>query len=388
MRMKAAKAFVDYYAANNISPVSQDISDFERHLQRRSSLLRVLGVPPSYARGRRVIEFGPGSGHNAVHMARLEPAEYVLVDGNTVGLEQVRANLAAHAPACRPRIEHSLIEEFPCGPVFDLVLCEGVIPFQNDPAAITRKVAACAAPGGVVVITTVDSVSCLADLLRKIYGQAVLYENRAPLDEQAQLLLPVFKPHLDCLPAMSRLHKDWILDTVLQPFVGHLYSMAQALDTLADGFTFHGSSPAFMTTDWRWYKSLHGAGRDFNARARQSYLENAHNLLDHRFTWPARSAADNALLLEHGDMIYKLCMEHQFQVSPKVLLEVAEHVEVIAGHIADFAAQTTKALRDFSAGVSSMDRGGKPADLGEFCSFWGRGQQYMAFLRNDPGVGL
>mgnify|MGYP006176012067 CR=1 FL=1 len=49
--------------------------------RRRDSLYRVLGLPPSFVRGRSVIEFGPGSGHNALFTASLAPARYVLVDG-------------------------------------------------------------------------------------------------------------------------------------------------------------------------------------------------------------------------------------------------------------------------------------------------------------------
>ena len=385
--MPDAKAFVDYYAANKISPVSQDISDFDRHMQRRSSLLRQLGVPPSFVRGRSIIEFGPGSGHNAVHLARLGPAAYVLVDDNPTGLELLRANLAEHAPACSPRIEQSRIEEFVSDKQFDLVLCEGVIPTQNDPAAIARQVASFVAPAGLLVITTVDSVSCLGDLLRRIYGQAVLTGNNEPVSDQAERLLPVFRPHLETLPAMSRLYKDWILDTILQPFVGHLYSMGSAMDTLADDFVFHGSSPAFMT-DWRWYKELFGPARAFGARARDGYLENVHNLLDHRFVSPPQRPENNAALLAHGDAIYKLCSTCQFAITRQVLQETAEHVEAVAALVAGFAGQTSKALRDYAAGARAMAKGNPPGDWGDFRAFWGRGQQYVSFIRNDPSIGL
>jgi SAM-dependent methyltransferase len=385
--MPDAKAFVDYYAANNISPVSQDISDIDRHLQRRSSLLRQLGVPPAFIRGRSIIEFGPGGGHNAVHLARLGPAAYVLVDGNPTGLELLRANLAEHAPACAPRIELALIENFASEERFDLVLCEGVIPLQNDPAAMARQVASFVVPGGVLVITAVDSVSCLADLLRKIYGQAILTGSRESLADQAERLIPVFKQHLETLPAMSRPHKDWILDTILQPFVGQLFSLASAMDALADDFVFYGSSPVYMT-DWRWYKSLFGPARAFGQRAREGYLENVHNLLDHRFVWPPRNPEDNAALLAHGDAIYALCRTRQFAITPQTLDEVAGHVEAIADLVAGFAGQTAQALRDYAVGARGMAKGNPPGDLGAFRSLWGRGQQYVSFLRNDPDRGL
>ncbi|KHK00292.1 class I SAM-dependent methyltransferase [Desulfovibrio sp. TomC] len=385
--MPVARAFIDYYAANKISPVSQDISDIAKHMQRRSSLLRLLGIPPSYVRGKSVIEFGPGGGHNAVHLARLGPTTYVLVDGNPTGLEQVRVNLARHAPACCPRIVESLIEAFASSETFDFVLCEGVIPLQNDPAAMTRKVAAHTTPGGVFVMTAADSISYLADLLRRIYGQALLAGSSESLASQVEMLLPVFKPHLDTLPAMSRPYPDWILDNILQPFVGKLYSLAEAIDALADSFTFHGSSPDFMT-DWRWYKSLFGEARDFNARARDCYASNLHNLLDHRYVWEPRNPGDNAVLKKHCDAIFALCLAHQSALHPPILLDVAKHVEAIAAFTANFSPQTATALRDYAGGIRSMAAGTAPEQLDEFCALFGRGQQYVSFLRNEPDIGL
>ena len=83
-------AFVTFYLANQISPVSQDISDLEKHFQRRDSLFRSLGIPPSFVKGSSVIEFGPGSGHNAVFTASLSPGTYFLVDGNELGLKETK----------------------------------------------------------------------------------------------------------------------------------------------------------------------------------------------------------------------------------------------------------------------------------------------------------
>jgi hypothetical protein len=34
------KPYVDFYSKNNISPIHQDISDIEKHLQRRELLYR------------------------------------------------------------------------------------------------------------------------------------------------------------------------------------------------------------------------------------------------------------------------------------------------------------------------------------------------------------
>lgn len=385
--MPVAKAFVEYYSTNKISPVSQDISDMAKHMQRRSSLLRLLGVPPAYVRGLTILECGPGGGHNAVHLARLSPSRYVLVDANETGLEQVRLNLATYAPACTPEIVRSLFEDFSIQEAFDLVLCEGVIPLQNDPAAITRKVAGFTKPGGVFIMTAADSISYLSDLLRRLYGQCITAGSKEPVAEQARQLLPVFKPHLDTLAGMSRPHEDWILDNVLQPFVGKLFSIAEAVDALEEGFAFHGSSPDFVT-DWRWYKSLVGDARDFNARARENYRANRHNLLDYRFDWAPRQPADNDRLHALCDAVYALCLAYQASRAPGILLTVAENVTAVAACVADHAPSSAEALRDYARGARAMAAGAPPEQFDAFCAFFGRGQQAVSFLRNAPDMGL
>jgi len=91
--MNQDQAFLTFYQEHNISPVSQDISDTKKHFYRRDSLFRLLGIPPLLVNGLSVIEFGPGSGHNAVFTASLSPSKYVLVDGNTLGLTQTKEKL-------------------------------------------------------------------------------------------------------------------------------------------------------------------------------------------------------------------------------------------------------------------------------------------------------
>jgi hypothetical protein len=41
-------SFVDFYTKYNISPVSQDINDFEIHFQRINSLFASLGISWSF----------------------------------------------------------------------------------------------------------------------------------------------------------------------------------------------------------------------------------------------------------------------------------------------------------------------------------------------------
>jgi hypothetical protein len=66
--MKNNTSFVDFYNKHDISPVSQDISDLEKHFQKRDSLLLSLGIPALLIKGSSVIEFRAGSGQNSTYI--------------------------------------------------------------------------------------------------------------------------------------------------------------------------------------------------------------------------------------------------------------------------------------------------------------------------------
>ena len=85
------KAFVDYYNKHNVIPVQQDLDDFGYFLFRREYLYRTLGAPLRSLAGRRVIEFGPGGGYNAVAASHYRPDRYVFVDASKASLAQLAA---------------------------------------------------------------------------------------------------------------------------------------------------------------------------------------------------------------------------------------------------------------------------------------------------------
>ena len=53
-----------------------------------------MGIVPAFVENRSVLEFGPGSGHNAIYTASLSPGTYELVEGNPKGVTDTRERLA------------------------------------------------------------------------------------------------------------------------------------------------------------------------------------------------------------------------------------------------------------------------------------------------------
>jgi SAM-dependent methyltransferase len=375
------RPYVDFYRDEEISPAAQDISDIDLHFGRREALYRHLGIPPGLVRGKSVIEFGIGSGHNALFTSSLGPSRYVLVDANPTGIEQARTLLESYDfGLLRHEIVESLAEDFETDERFDIVICEGIIPWQRDPAAMLRTIAQVAAPGGLVVTTCVDSVGYFAESLRRLIATMVVKPNWT-VQENVDFLVPIFEPHLRTIKGMSRSPENWVLDPLLLPEYGPPFSISEAVQALHPTYEVLGASPNFLS-DWRWYKNIHGNQAGYNEIAIRSFHENLHNHIDYRFQFAPREEAENLELLAHCRAVIDL--ERTFrEIRDPILVEQIIEVCLTIGHIIrKFSDPTADSLDDFlkvlNAGVKE---GISPPNFGRFSPWFGRGEQYLSFVR-------
>jgi SAM-dependent methyltransferase len=331
-----------------------------------------MGIAPALAEGKSILEFGPGSGHNALYTASLGPRRYLAVDANPTGLAELRAVFAAHPWLTPPELVESYIEDFETAERFDIVICEGVIPMQNDPAAFARRVASFVRPGGVFLMTTIDGVSILADQMRR------LLNFRLPrdwsIDERVAALQIELAPHVAALPGMSRPLVDYIHDNTLQPFVGPLFSLADAVGALADDFDFYGSSPQFVL-DWRWYKTLTGDDRRFNERTIDAYYRNLANVVDCRVELPPHSRADGEALMERCNAFYHALQDAQ-SLEPRAYDAAVDALRDVALDLMTLSPRAGASVAEF---IAYLD--GDVQTLTECTSFWGRGQHNLSFIR-------
>jgi len=80
-----------YYGNHEIIPDHQSLpeTNFLRHRFQRETLYRNLGVHFGSIAGKRVVEFGPGTGDNAMALASVVPSQLVLVDGNPSSIREL-----------------------------------------------------------------------------------------------------------------------------------------------------------------------------------------------------------------------------------------------------------------------------------------------------------
>ena len=277
-------SMLDFYRKHGISPVHQDISDLPAHFARRAALYRALGLPPIAFQDKSVLEVGPGSGQNALYIRSLGPDEHFLVEPNHAGVLACRG-LGFSVAACS--IEECTFLSS------DIVLCEGVLGLAGgDASDILEACAKHVDVGGVLVITCIDAISDHSEVVRRAMANRLVNDSMS-IAEQLDILRPVFTPHLATLKGMTRSVDDWIIDNLLNPAsIGPTFSIPDACAQLEGRFTVLGCSPRFLM-DWRWYKESDSS----NQWAIDSYWQQAHNLLDYRVVEPARDEADNRRLM-------------------------------------------------------------------------------------------
>ncbi|NEO82889.1 MAG: methyltransferase domain-containing protein [Spirulina sp. SIO3F2] len=373
---RKSHAFVTFYSDNNVSPVSQDITDLSQHFQRRESLFRSLGILPISVHNASVLEFGPGSGHNAVYTASLEPSRYSLVDGNPLGLERTQ-RILENFKYKNFRVIDSLFEDYVSSDKFDIVWAEACIPQQSNPILVLKHLSKFTRLSGIFVCTAINSISYLSETIRRLIFSILLPDGSDSIHYTLDLLRPRLSPHLLNLKGMSRPIDDWIIDNIIQPLQDRqLLSFPEIIEALSDSFDFYSSSPKFIT-DWRWYKEILGQDRGFNDNALACYYRNNLNLIDYRYVFDAHSTAFGKDLEAICSDSWELMTQIQQGNSSKwqaifdLLAEIASVVEPVTPNTALAIREASEWLQD---GVS-VER-----ELQYFPRWWGRGQQYVSLI--------
>jgi 2-polyprenyl-3-methyl-5-hydroxy-6-metoxy-1,4-benzoquinol methylase len=364
------KPFIDFYNSIGFAPTSQQSDLRAEHKKNRDNLYRKLGLHTSTWTNASVLEVGPGSGENSIDLITRGIGSLSLVDAVPAVLDQIKNRVPEEVKVSYQLLDLSdnVIEGF-----FEIVICEGVIPLQHKPKRFVANVSKSVQYGGLMLITTADAVSLLSEVLRRFIAHKLLVIEVANLDE----ITNFFKEDFAALPSMTRNPKDWVLDSVLNPWVGDLFSIHDATQELL----CHGFQPVAQTPriadDLAWYKEE--SSNTKVARAwEDKYLRNVHKLIDTRsMDLNSTSPEYNQILVTECSNIYSATKELISNKSEAHEGIILKSIENILSKCPQLSLETQGSLRSILMwAISHQDQ-----DLNEFRGFWGRGQQHILFER-------
>jgi hypothetical protein len=187
-----------------------------------------------------------------------------------------------------------------------------------------------------------------------------------------------FSKDFESLDGMTRTSRDWVLDSVVNPWIGKLFSIEDAC--MASKLDFR---PISMTPnlhlDKAWYKNVYN-NKSEKMFWVESYRKRCHELIDYSVTTDSiASYEQNALLIDFCSQIFS---EMQIMISSNSLISSTRILEIIARMFVEchqLNISTERALKSF---VEFVETGEKTA-LADFQPFWGRGQQYLCFERSQ-----
>jgi len=356
----------------------------DAHFARRRVLYQQLGIPPATFTGRDVLEIGPGTGQNALFITAQNPSDLVLVEPNPKGVEEILSNFTPF-PAWRDllSIQELSIEQYQDTRQFDIALCEGLVGAsgQLDPHGLLSSIAARVRPGGILVVTCIDYVGYLAEMLRRLLGFEVAghLEN---VTQRVALMLPMFSPHLSSLRGMSRRHDDWIIDNLINPAsIGKLIGFKDLLGFLGDDFDVLSSSPRFIV-DWTWYKNAALEEGFFNRAALECHRRNLHNFIDYRCAYPPRVEAKNQMLLTRCEEIHNQIGEYERTSDQSVRRQITMNLRALQQDLSSDMPTVATALEEMLGWLlaPSIDLQ-SVAHSENFGTWFGRGQIYISFVR-------
>lgn len=273
---------LEFYQQHGISPVSYDIKNLSDHFERRASLYDQLALPTLAFSKSRVLEVAAGTGHNSLYIAAQHPASLVLLEPNSVGINEIKFTYSQFGgDFIKPTLITKKLEDYFPEQPYEIVICENWLGTSKHEQLLLNKLKSFVGPRGILVITTVSPVGFLPNLIRRFLSSSIAPLNLS-FEERSAILKNAFQSHLHTLKAMTRNVEDWVHDNMINPAYFDLcLSTPMALEILGDEFEILGSSPS-ISEDWRWFKGLYGENKDGNNHYLKEYWKKNHNFLDSR----------------------------------------------------------------------------------------------------------
>jgi ubiquinone/menaquinone biosynthesis C-methylase UbiE len=376
---------LEYYLEHSISPVRQDVENLNQHLERRRSLYTSIGLPELMIKGKKVLEVGPGSGHNSLYVSSCIPQQYDLLEPNKSAWSEIEKLYSENSKKIKlvlPNIIKKKLEDFDVYEKYDIVICEAWLGINENERELMQKLSKFVKPKGILIVTLGSPIGHLPNTIRRILSWNIIKPDSS-LKDTTNELLQAYTSHLETMKDMSKLYEDWCKDILLGPgFYTLSPTPAMFIEDVGENFSIYGSYPK-ITMDWRWYKSLYGENRKFNEVFLEAYYENIHNFFDHNLVLSARDKELNLSLENCAFKLTNLAGQREHNDNTLTDDEVIDSINSVFDKLIEIHSGWAKPLGE----VISILNGGNfsAVDLSkmlEFKKIFGRELMYVSAIKN------
>jgi len=379
--------YLEHYKQHNISPVRQDISDFNKHFTVRTKLYQDLGLAKTYFKGKKILEVGPGSGYNSLITSQLGPSQYVLIEPNEAAISHMKSLFNKYSLQMENIQIHNLfLEEYMSNTCFDIIICENMLPWIKNNLKVLEKIDNNIEKDGILVIGCSDEIASFFDISRRLLAN-ILLQRTSPstYSEKIDILVNAFSSHLDTLKGFGRLKEDWCADNLLGQAVYNVnLSVSDLIQYFQSDYSYYSMVPNIIC-DETWHKEVPLDTYSQNQVKISKFQNTWHNLIHYKEMSEEKSAEENNLLRELCREYFNLIQESElnYQKSDqhnliKLLTKILEslHVKDTNNLIYKSISELITFIEDDDISIQSI-----ATKFQYFHSAFGRGVQYVSMIK-------
>jgi ubiquinone/menaquinone biosynthesis C-methylase UbiE len=187
-----SKPFLTFY--NQIGRVPTETSAPKKLAKlevSKNKLYETLGIQSKFLQCQDVLEIGPGSGENIFRLLKFSPKSLSILDGSPFILKNLRSKIAEQSN-CEVNIILGDANEYSSEIKYDLIVVEGVLPFQNSPFHMLKNILNLLRVDGTIIVTTNDEFSVFSEVCRRYISKRI-FKNLKNTEENVKLLLDFFQ---------------------------------------------------------------------------------------------------------------------------------------------------------------------------------------------------
>lgn len=374
-------AFTEHYGKHGIAPSKQDLSDLEKVFFKRKMLYTKLGIPPMFIKDKEILEVGPGAGINPLVLKSLQPKKLVLIEPNQAAVEDINESFERYDNSNITEVHNIFLEDYQKEKVFDLVICEGLIPGLSEKIDFLSLIDQYVKQGGILAITCRDEVSSLFEVLRLYLGQK-LTDGIQDVDKKLDVLESAFEKHLATIDGFGRTVRDWCFDNLLgEAHFNYDFSVKDCISYFNQQYYFYNLSPDIFA-DYRWYKKTPSQTEEHNAIYLSQFTKRHHNLMHYQIVSEDRTEAQNNVMLHICKNIAQIIKESVKNYNDQEKLLIKE-LKLLQNNLIELEGNLQYAIQEVIDVISQQlyTTASISDEMPNFMYAFGQGQQYISLIK-------